>query len=323
MAEVYKKLTSVAKTNSTVLLTGETGVGKGVLAKLIHIHSKRSNGPFISVHCGAISENLIESELFGHEKGSFTGADKQKRGRFELAQNGTIFLDEIGTLSLAAQIKLLHVLQDLTFQRVGGEVDVKVDCRIIVATNENLEQLVAEKKFRSDLFYRINVFPIDIPPQRERIEDLEAIINLFISKFNEGDLVRINSNVLEMLKQYNWPGNIREVENIIERACLLSDTGELLLGSFPEYIKNYSKLLRIQGDIAPISRDHIFEGTIYEEREKIINSFEKSYLIDKMQIKSGKIKDVAELSGLGLRQTHKLLKKYGIDRKDFLKKSVH
>ena len=221
MKTVYQQIRSVAPTKSTVLLIGETGTGKSVLAKLIHQHSNRKDAPFIGVHCGAIPDTLVESELFGHEKGSFTGAMRRKLGKFEFATNGTLLLDEIGTVTPAAQIKLLQVLQDGTYQRVGGEETLKTDVRVIAATNADLKKMCDEGSFRKDLYYRLNVFPIEIPPLRERRDDIPLFIDTFLNKLNQFSLKTIHGvhpQVIESLMNYSWPGNIRELENLVERA---------------------------------------------------------------------------------------------------------
>ena len=214
MNRVFKQIDSVAPTKSTVLLTGETGTGKSILAQLIHHQSNRKNKQFISVHCGAIQDTLMESEMFGHEKGAFTSAVRRKMGKFQLASGGTIFLDEIGTITPAAQIKLLQVLQDGTYQRVGGEETLKADARVITATNADLKDMCRAGTFRNDLFYRLNVFPIDVPPLRERLEDIPLFIDAFLKKLNQFSLKTIHGvhpQVIESLKNYSWPGNIREL----------------------------------------------------------------------------------------------------------------
>jgi len=221
MKAVFEKIRSVAPTKSTVLLTGETGTGKGVMAKLIHRHSNRKDAQFISVHCGAIPDTLLESELFGHEKGAFTGAIKRKLGKFEIANGGTMFLDEVGTITPSAQIKLLQVLQDSTFQRVGGEQTIEVNVRVIAATNTDLQTMCAQGQFRKDLYYRLNVFPIDIPPLRDRIEDIPHLAEGFLinmNRINTKSIADIDPPVIEAFTHYSWPGNIRELENVIERA---------------------------------------------------------------------------------------------------------
>jgi DNA-binding NtrC family response regulator len=226
LQRVLKAIQVVAPTDSTVLIEGETGTGKELVAHAIHDLSRRSQGSFIEVNCAAIPATLLESELFGHEKGSFTGALAQKIGRFELAHQGTLFLDEIGELPLELQPKLLRALQDQQFERLGGNRTIKVDVRIIAATNRNLSQMVAEGKFRSDLYYRLNVFPVAVPPLRERREDIPLLTRFFIQKYARKlnrTIEEIPSATLEALSRYDWPGNIRELQNVIERAVILCD----------------------------------------------------------------------------------------------------
>ncbi|NLM44124.1 MAG: sigma 54-interacting transcriptional regulator, partial [Clostridiales bacterium] len=222
-----KKVRKIANSTSTVLITGETGTGKGLLAKAIHAESVRCNNPFVMVNCTSIPENLFESELFGYEEGAFTGAKKGgKPGKFDLAQKGTIFLDEIGEMPLAMQAKLLKVLQEYSIERVGGITSIPVDVRVIAATNKDLDVLIKEKKFREDLYYRLNVIPIYLPPLRERKEDIEILAKEFLDKYNK----KLNKNVLgfsyevmNFFMSYSWPGNIRELENIVEYAVNMSD----------------------------------------------------------------------------------------------------
>ncbi|MCP4599909.1 MAG: GAF domain-containing protein [Proteobacteria bacterium] len=225
LGEVMKKVGLVAPTDSPILLSGETGVGKDVIANTIHLSSSRREGPFIPVNCGAIPESLLDSELFGHEKGAFTGALSRKRGRFERANQGTIFLDEIGEMPLSAQVRLLRVLQNREIERIGGNKAIKLDIRIIAATNKDLEQEVKEGRFREDLWFRINVFPIIIPPLRERIGDIPALVQHFIERktreLKVGDTPRIADGAIDPLMTYHWPGNVRELENIVERALIL------------------------------------------------------------------------------------------------------
>jgi Nif-specific regulatory protein len=225
MRDVFSLITMVSKTNSTVLIRGESGIGKELVAESIHYQSPREAKNMIKVNCSALPDSLIESELFGHEKGAFTGADQRRIGRFEMAHGGTIFLDEIGDLPLQTQVKLLRILQEREFERLGGSETIKVDVRIVAATNRNLEKLIEEGRFREDLYYRINVFPIFIPPLRERREDIPALVDHFIEKFNKRNktsIKRITTDAINMLMVYSWPGNVRELENVIERACILS-----------------------------------------------------------------------------------------------------
>lgn len=312
MTGVLKQIESVAQTATTVLLTGETGVGKSRIARMIHDQSIRAREPFISVNCGAIPESLVESELFGHEKGSFTGAIRRKLGKFELANNGTLFLDEVGTLSLPTQVKLLQILQERTFQRVGGESDIKVDVRVITASNDSLKELVEQKAFRGDLFYRLNVFPINIPPLRERLGDIPALSQLFLeelSQKNNKEITQISDSALKALMSYYWPGNIRELENIIERAFILETTDCINLESLP------LELIEVTETNAVVPMDASL--TLAEARNLAIAEMERQYLKELLQNNRGKIAKSAETAGVGVRQLHKLLKKYHIDKKDF------
>jgi len=225
MRQIYKQISTVADSNATILIRGESGTGKELVARAIHFASLRKNAPFICVNCAALPENLIESELFGHERGAFTGAIQQRKGRFELANGGTLFLDEIGDISPATQVRLLRVLQEKTFERIGGTSTIKVDVRIIAATSRNLEKAMSEGKFREDLYYRLNVFPIALPPLRERRSDIILLADHFIQKYNaiyRKNVKRISTAAINMMMMYHWPGNVRELENCIERAVLTS-----------------------------------------------------------------------------------------------------
>jgi len=224
---VLSRVSKVAPTDSTVLITGETGTGKELIARAVHRRSRRSSRAFVSVNCAAIPPDLIASELFGHEKGAFTGATQRRSGRFELAEGGTIFLDEIGELPAETQIALLRVLQEHEFERVGGTGSIRTNVRVIAATNRDLEAAIASGMFRSDLFYRLNVFPIEVPPLRERREDIPVLVEYFIDRFTRkaGKTIRgINKKSLELLQSYPWPGNIRELQNIIERSVVVCET---------------------------------------------------------------------------------------------------
>jgi len=226
MREVYQMISQVCRSNATVLIRGESGTGKELVANAIHFNSVRAKKTFIKLNCAALPANLIESELFGHEKGAFTGAINQKRGKFELAHKGTIFLDEIGSIGPDVQFNLLRVLQEREFERIGGSRTIKTDVRIIAATNKNLEEAVSDESFRGDLYYRLNVFPIYLPPLRERKTDILLLSNYFLEKYakeNHKDLRRLSTPAIDMLMQYHWPGNVRELENCIERAVLLCE----------------------------------------------------------------------------------------------------
>lgn len=243
MREVFRLVECVADSDSTVLLLGESGTGKELLAQTIHYHSPRRRGSLIPVNCGAIPETLLESELFGHEKGAFTGAVATRVGRFELASGGTIFLDEIGDLSPPLQVKLLRVLQERTFERVGGTRTYKTDARVIAATNQDLEELVATKRFREDLYYRLNVVPIVVPPLRQRSEDIPLLVEHFINLFNErqgATLSGISGEAMMLLCQYSWPGNVRELSNVIERISILKRSGTIEPADLPDKIRRPS-----------------------------------------------------------------------------------
>ena len=312
MRKVFENLRSVAPTIATVLLLGETGTGKGLLARLVHWHSRRSETPFISVHCGAIPDSLLESELFGHEKGSFTGAERRKIGKFELARSGTIFLDEIGTITEQAQIKLLQVLQDGTFSRVGGEEQLKTDARIIAATNAKLKQLTEKGLFRRDLFYRLNTFPVEIPPLRDRLEDLPHLIDMFLktlnAKYGKG-IQTLHPAVHEGFKVYDWPGNIRELENILERAYILENTKTLSPQNFPTELVIASEVLSYPSNKEDLS--------LSEARMIAMVDFERSYLRDLLKGCKGKINLSAKKAGITTRQLHRLLARHGIKKNNF------
>jgi len=314
MQKVFENVRAVAPTRSTVLLNGETGTGKGVIAKLIHRYSNRRNAQFISIHCGAIPDSLLESELFGHEKGAFTGAVKRKLGKFEIASGGTIFLDEIGTITPAAQIKLLHVLQDGIIQRLGGEEFLQPDVRIIAATNIDLKKLCVEKKFREDLYYRLNVFPLTLPPLRERLTDLQKLYAIFLKKLNKFDTKEIHDVhplVAKAFLNYNWPGNIRELENIIERAYILETSSIITPESIPvELFKEDASLSKVAMGT---------KYTLSEVRKKNMEEVEKTYLGELLTENQGKINKSAEIAGISTRQLHKLMTRYGLKKESFKK----
>ncbi|MFZ2168321.1 MAG: sigma 54-interacting transcriptional regulator, partial [Methylococcaceae bacterium] len=261
---VLAQVRRVAATDASVLIQGESGTGKELIARAIHSASNRHNNPLIKVNCAAIPAGLIESELFGHEKGAFTGAITKRTGRFELADGGTIFLDEIGEIPLEVQVKLLRVLQEREFERVGGLSPIKVDVRVIAATNRNLLHEVAEKRFRDDLFYRLNVFPLTTPPLRERIEDIPLLVYFLIEKFASriGKRVDgISAKSLQCLQSYRWPGNIRELENIIERALILTD--EPIIDVDPDMLSGPTEITAVSvhptrsGSLEAVEKQHI------------------------------------------------------------------
>ena len=314
MKQAFNKIRSVAPTKTTVLLIGETGTGKSLLAKLVHRHSNRQDAQFIEVHCGAIPDTLLESELFGHEKGAFTGAVRRRLGKFEIAKEGTIFLDEIGTITPSAQVKLLQVLQDGHFSRVGGEAVLRSDARVIAATNADLQLMSDEGKFRKDLFYRLNVFPIEIPPLRQRIEDLPFLVDVFLARLNsryQKNIQNIHSSVLEAFKDYPWPGNIRELENLIERAYILEESKILNPQSFPvELFKAGSFEVSVVGTAF---------SKLAEARQWTVEAFEKKYLNDLLSRNKGKMNQSATEAGISARQLYKLMTKHGIRKEEFRK----
>jgi DNA-binding NtrC family response regulator len=311
MQKVFDQVQSVAPTLTTVLLTGETGTGKGVMAKLIHRHSHRSEHQFISVHCGAIPDTLIESELFGHEKGAFTGAVMRKLGKFEIAQGGTLFLDEIGTVTQSVQIKLLQVLQEKIYSRVGGETTIKADVRVIAASNSDLQAAIKAGSFREDLYYRLNVFPIEVPPLRERIEDVPVLVQEFLVKCNlnnDKKILSVHHRVIEALRRYPWPGNIRELENLIERAHIVEQSRELTPESFPNELFSGGSTAQVHLNTSlPLA----------EVRQEAIESVERQYLKQLLAEYKGKIDASALAAGVGVRQMHKLLTKYKIEKSEY------
>ena len=241
MKKVFDTIDKVSNSDSTVLITGESGTGKELVARAIHFKSDRRSQPMIPVNCGAIPEDLLESELFGHEKGAFTGAIRNRMGRFELAQGGTIFLDEIGDMSPALQVKVLRVIQEKQFERIGGVKTINADVRIIAATNQNLEKAVAEKQFREDLFYRINVIPINLPALRERGSDILILANHFLMHFNrikKKNVEHIEPDAANYLMRYSWPGNVRELQNLIEMLVVMKEEGKICIDDLPAKIRN-------------------------------------------------------------------------------------
>jgi two-component system NtrC family response regulator len=236
MQRIFELIEKVAPTKATVLITGDSGTGKELVARAIHYNSPRKDQPFISVNCGALPETLLESELFGHEKGAFSGAISQRKGRFELAHEGTLFLDEISEMSAPLQVKLLRILQEMEFERVGGSQTLKVDVRVVAASNRNLKEEASNGRFRSDLYYRLNVVHVYLPSLRQRTDDLPLLVNHFLAKYakdNHQEMISISSGAMERILDYHWPGNVRELENVIERAIILSDRHEILVKDLP------------------------------------------------------------------------------------------
>ena len=299
MREVYQMISQVCRSNATVLVRGESGTGKELVANSVHYSSLRAKGPFIKVNCAAIPANLIESELFGHEKGAFTGAIKQKMGKFELAHKGTLFLDEIGSIGLDVQANLLRVLQEKEFERVGGQKTHKVDVRIIAATNKNLEQAVEEGSFRGDLYYRLNVFPIYMPPLRERKTDILLLADFFLEKYaleNTKEIKRFSTPAIDMLMDYHWPGNVRELENCIERAVLLCDVGVVHSYHLPPTLQT-----GLESDTLP-------ELSL----EDAVANLEREMIIDALKNTRGNITTAADILKTTVRKFAYKAKKYGV-----------
>lgn len=270
MQGIYEMISKVAQSKASVLITGPSGTGKELIAKAIHYDSPRKNRPFISVNCGALTETLLESELFGHEKGAFTGALSMKKGRFELADGGTLFLDEVGDMPPPLQVKLLRVLQEMEFERVGGTKTIKVDVRVLSASNRNIKEVVAEGDFREDLFYRLNVINIDVPSLRERPEDIRLLVNHFIEKYRQDEgkeRIELSPEVWKILYSYSWPGNVRELENIIERAVVLKADRVIGQEDLPPELSEKREELEVERFIPP---DAPLQKTLEQIEEKLI-----------------------------------------------------
>lgn len=302
MKEIYGVIKKAAPSRSTILIYGESGTGKELIARVIHSISLRRNKPFIPVCCGSLSETLLESELFGHIKGSFTGAYINKPGLFEVANGGTFFLDEIGDIGLSTQGKLLRVLQEREFTPVGGTKSIKVDVRLVAATNKDLRKAIESGNFREDLYYRLNVIPINLPPLRERKEDIPALSYYFLSKYNlESDksVEKISNEAMTFLLEYDWPGNVRELENVVERAVILA-TGDIInIEDLPLFIDNGS------------GRSESLHG--YREAKKLaVEEFDKRFIMNMLIKCSGNITKAASLAKMDRRNFQKLLRKYKI-----------
>ena len=300
MNEIFDKVRQIAPTRATVLISGETGTGKELLALAIHQNSPRRNEPFVKLNCAALSEGVIESELFGHERGSFTGAIAMRKGRFEVADGGTLFIDEVSEITTPVQAKLLRVLQEMEFERVGGSIPMRVDVRLIVATNQNLESLIKRKKFRQDLYYRLKVVTIEVPPLKERKEDIPLLADCFITEFNElhGKKVKgITRGAMDFLIQHDWPGNVRELKNCIEGMVVFcSRERPLDVADLPEHLRTSKKRKQYY---------NIAVGMTMQEVEKItLEETLKSVGYDKQK--------AAEILGIGLRTLYRKMKEYDI-----------
>jgi len=311
--KVIESIEKLADTDSTVLIYGESGTGKELFAQALHYSGRRSEFPFVAINCSAITETLVESELFGHEKGAFTGADNPKKGLFEVADGGTVFLDEIGEMSLSVQSKLLRFLEEKNFRRVGGTKDLKTNVRVVVATNKNLESLVEEKKFREDLFYRLNVIPVDLPPLRERLEDIPLLVMHFIEKYNKilhKRIKTIDDSALNLFLKYSWPGNVRELENFIERSITLVEEAKEVISikDLPAGLNTEIPSSTQPCDTGLISGDMDFHDIDFK---KVVDEFEKK-IIMKALSKTKKKKNVASILNLNPRILRYLIKKHGL-----------
>ncbi|MGB5748219.1 MAG: sigma-54 dependent transcriptional regulator [Desulfobacterales bacterium] len=312
MNHIYKLITQVAKTTTNVLITGESGTGKELIAQSIHQESDRSNQPFVVINCGGIPESLMESELFGHKKGSFTGATQDKKGLFEIAHKGTIFLDEIGELSLPIQVKLLRAVQERVFKAVGGNEDISVDIRILSATNKNLEKEVIAGNFREDLFYRLNVIEIKVPPLRERKTDLRLLAQHFLEKYTKEmgkEISKFSSYAIDLLNKYDFPGNIRELENLLERSVALSTTNIILPDSLA---LSLHKRRWIEGfKDRRFDLDEVSRGV---SLDSILEDIERGYLRKALDCSNGSKNKAAELLGVSFRSLRYRLDKLGIEK---------
>ena len=320
----------VVGSDATLLIMGETGVGKERLARAIHAESPRSTGPFISVNCGALSETLLESELFGHEEGAFTGASRARRGWFELAHGGTIFLDEIGEMPKHLQVKLLTVLQMREVQRVGAESSINIDVRVMAATNRDLAEEVDADSFRRDLYYRLSVVSLTIPPLRERREDIPTLVSGLLEHFR-GEIPhhveRATDEAMEALCRYDWPGNIRELMNVIERAMLLTNDGEVSLrdlpatisGLVPEVEPEFPKPQDVEEERLSVPQEWLRQP-LRDAREKLLTEFERAYLAGLLEETSGKIAETAKRAGIQPRSLFEKMKRLGLRKEDYRRK---
>lgn len=319
MREVFNLVYKLSKVDTTVLVRGENGTGKELVARAIHFNSPRKSGTFVAINCGAIPENLMESELFGHEKGAFTGAVERKIGKFQLANNGTLFLDEIGELKPEMQVKLLRVLQEKKFTPVGSNREVKTSARIIAATNRNLEKMMEEGQFREDLFYRLNVMPIFMPPLRDRIDDLEALTMHFVRKFSRthaSSIQDVDPMALEILKKYRWPGNIRELENVVERAFIVESSDRITVSSIPENLRDSLQKsadrnsAELETNSSGLSAGNMDFDAFKEEMEK-------EFIINALKVNKGKINQTVAQANIPKNTLLRKIRKYGINVKNY------
>lgn len=327
MKEVFSLIYKLSRVETTVLIRGENGTGKELVARAIHFNSPRKSGNFVAVNCGAIPENLMESEFFGHEKGAFTGAVERKIGKFQLANNGTLFLDEIGELKPEMQVKLLRAIQEKKFTPVGGNREIKTSARIVAATNRNLEKMMEEGTFREDLFYRLNVMPIFLPPLRERVDDIPVLAQSFLNNFSEIHnkiISKIDLACLEVMKKYRWPGNIRELENIIERAFIVESSSTMSLSSLPDHI-----LKEVHNFTAPVGQQQKVTSAATTASQETTNpsqvldfeqfkeQAEKDFIVSALRANKGKINQTVAQANIPKNTLLRKIRKYGINVKDY------
>jgi DNA-binding NtrC family response regulator len=333
MQQVFKLIGQLAASDATALITGESGTGKELVARAIYHHSNRSQQPFLAVNCAAIPEQLLESELFGHERGAFTGATLQRIGKFEQCNHGTLFLDEIGDMTPATQTKILRVLQSGTFERVGGNQPIKADVRIIAATNKSLEQAVAARQFREDLFYRLNVVRVQIPALRERHEDIRLLVNYFLKKFakeQQSPPRSIAPSALKALEKYHWPGNVRELENVIRRALVIAKGDAILSSDLPPEITGQGAavlpvttgtLTGVEGaptDLNVVARQ-LFHWARRDPKLKVLPAVERELVIQALKETTGNQVHAAKLLGITRATLRKRIEKFGIHKEMTIK----
>jgi DNA-binding NtrC family response regulator len=309
MLQVFETIKKVAKSEANILIVGETGTGKELIAKSLHVNSRRGASPFIPVDCASLPENLLESELFGHEKGAFTGAQTSRPGLFEYANGGTVFLDEVGDISLNLQAKLLRVLQERQVRRVGSNRIIDVDVRVISATNRDLGQAVARGEFREDLYYRLNVISIPLPPLRERKGDIPLIVRHYIAKYaatSGKEITGITPEAMRLLEEYRWPGNVRELQNVIERAVVLAEHELLRPEDLPEHIR-----IRAEA-VSPAASAPANELPLKRAKEEWAAAFERDYVLQLLKRHDGNISQAAKSAGVDRKTIHRLMKKHGI-----------
>ncbi|MDZ4685775.1 MAG: sigma-54 dependent transcriptional regulator [Planctomycetaceae bacterium] len=325
MMDVYRLTRQVAGTSATVLLLGETGTGKELIARALHELSPRASGPFIRVNCGALSESLLESELFGHVKGAFTSAFENRTGRFEAAHGGTIFLDEINSMSFTLQVKLLRVLQEQEFERVGDSKTIRVDCRIVAATNRDLTDEIEAGRFREDLYYRVNVVPVYLPPLRDRPEDFAPLVQHFARRYaaaNNRPVPRVPDDVINMLKPYAWPGNVRELQNYVERAIVLCQGDALLIDLFPPHVRGLApiRLGRIKGGTLPTLCSELVTLGVTEAGEdstevhdRVVSLVERELILQVLRTCQGIQTKAATRLGINRNTLHKKIEDYHLE----------